>query len=129
MVHKKINKIKRKKAGDRLGWKAEWIKEGGKEMEKSLAVLFNRIEEEWEIPKEGQLTTIKSVRKKRNQNKLKKRQRGLFMMNVVSKVYERVKKSRKENIHKNMSQMQRAARTQRSTMDNIKYIKIKNWET
>ena len=72
------------------------------------------------------MTTIKSVRKKRNQNKLKKRQRGLFMMNVVSKVYERVKKSRKENIHKNMSQMQRAARTQRSTMDNIKYIKIKN---
>ena len=47
-------------------------------------------------------------------------------MNVVSKFYERVKKSRKENIHKNMSQMQRAARTQRSTMDNIKYIKIKN---
>ena len=72
------------------------------------------------------MTTIKSVRKKRNQNKLKKCQRGLFMMNVVSKVYERVKKSRKENIHKNMSQMQRAARTQRSTMDNIKYIKIKN---
>ena len=72
------------------------------------------------------MTTIKSVRKKRKQNKLKKRQRGLFMMNVVSKVYERVKKSRKENIHKNMSQMQRAARTQRSTMDNIKYIKIKN---
>ena len=72
------------------------------------------------------MTTIKSVRKKRNQNKLKKRQRGLFMMNVVSKFYERVKKSRKENIHKNMSQMQRAARTQRSTMDNIKYIKIKN---
>ena len=72
------------------------------------------------------MTTIKSVRKKRNQNKLKKRQRGLFMMNVVSKFYERVKKSRKENIHKNMSQIQRAARTQRSTMDNIKYIKIKN---
>ena len=66
MVKKGINKIKRKKAGDRLGWKAEWLKEGGKEMAKSLAVLFNRIEEEGEIPKQCHLTTIKSVRKKGN---------------------------------------------------------------
>ena len=29
MVKKEINKMKRKKAGDKLGWKAEWIKEGG----------------------------------------------------------------------------------------------------
>ena len=29
MVKKKINKMKRKKPEDRLGWKAEWIKEGG----------------------------------------------------------------------------------------------------
>ena len=42
MVEKEINKIKRKKAGDRLGWKVEWIKEGGKEMAKVL--LFCLIE-------------------------------------------------------------------------------------
>ena len=30
MVKKEINKMKIKKAGDRLDWKAEWIKEGGK---------------------------------------------------------------------------------------------------
>ena len=30
MVEKEINQMKRKKAGDRLGWKAEWIKEGGR---------------------------------------------------------------------------------------------------
>ena len=44
--------MKRKKARDWLGWKAEWIKEGEKEMAKSLAVLFNRIEEEGEISKQ-----------------------------------------------------------------------------
>ena len=119
MVKKEINKMKRKKAGDRLGWKAEWIKEGGKEMAKSLAVLFNRIEEEGEISKLWQLTTIKSVRKKGNQDKLSESQRGLFMVNVVSKVYERVKKTQNEKIHKNMNQMQCVGRTQRSTMDNI----------
>ena len=70
--------MKRRKAGDWLGWKAEWIKEEGKEMAKSLAVLFNRIEEEGEIPKQWQLTTIKSVRKKGNQDKLNESQRGII---------------------------------------------------
>ena len=87
-------------------------------MAKSLAVLFNRIEEV-EISKQWQLTTIKSVRKKGNQGKLSESQRGLFMVNVVSTVYERVKKTQNEKIHKNMNQMQCAGRTQRSTMDNI----------
>ena len=42
MVKKEINKMKRKKAGDRLGWKAEWIKEGGRKWQKVL--LFCLIE-------------------------------------------------------------------------------------
>ena len=88
-------------------------------MAKPLAVLFNRIEEEGEIPKQLQLTTIKLVRKKGNQDKLSESQRGLFMVNVVSKFYERVKKTQNEKIHKNMNQMQCAGRTQRSAMDNI----------
>ena len=105
MIKKEISKMKRKKAGDRLAWKTEWVKEGGKKMAKSLAVLFNRIEEEGEIPKQWQLTTIKSSKKKGNQDKLSDSHRGLFMMNVVSKVYERVKKTQNEKIHKNMNQM------------------------
>ena len=88
-------------------------------MAKSLAVLFNITEEEGEIPKQWQLTTMRSVRKKGNQHKLSVIQRGLFMVNIVSKVYERVKKSQNEKIHKNMNQMQCVGRTQRSTMDNI----------
>ena len=64
-------------------------------MEKSLAVLFNRIEE-GEIPKQWQLTTIKLVRKKGKQGKLSENQRRLFMVNVASKVYERVKKIQNE---------------------------------
>ena len=57
-------------------------------MAKRLAVLLNRIEEEGGMPKQWQLTTIKSVRKKGNQGKLSESQRGLFMVNVLSKVYE-----------------------------------------
>ena len=63
-------------------------------MAKRLPVLFNRIEEEGEIPKQLQLTTIKLVRKKENQDKLSESQRGLFMVNVVSKFYESQKDSK-----------------------------------
>ena len=41
-----------------------------------------------------------------NQDKLSESQRALFMVNVVSKVYERVKKTQNEKIHQNMNQMQ-----------------------
>ena len=41
------------------------------------------------------------------------------MMNVVSKAYERVKKTENEKIHKNMNQIQCSGRTQRPIMDNI----------
>ena len=61
----------------------------------------------------------KSVRKKENQRKLSESQRGLFMVNVVSKDYERDKNTQNEKVHKNMKQMQCASRIQRSTMDNI----------
>ena len=88
-------------------------------MAKPLAVLFNRIEEDGEIRKQLQLTTIKLVREKGNQDKLSESQRGLFMVNVVSKFYERVKKTQNEKIHKNMNQIQCTGRTQRLTIDNI----------
>ena len=36
MVKKAIAKLKNKRASDRLGWGAEWLKEGGEEIVKSL---------------------------------------------------------------------------------------------
>ena len=53
--------MKNKKAADRLGWKAEWIKEGGDEMVKILYMLFNMIKTENQGPKQWQLTTVKSI--------------------------------------------------------------------
>ena len=46
MVKKAIAKLKNKTASDRLGWRTEWLKEGGEEIVKSLSILFNRIERE-----------------------------------------------------------------------------------
>ena len=80
--------MKNKKAADRLGWKAEWIKEGGKEMVKSLYILFNRIKTENKIPKLWQLTTVKSIHKGGVTENIQENQRQIFLVNTVSKIYE-----------------------------------------
>ena len=45
MVKKAISTMKKRKAGDNLGWTAEWLIEAGDEMIKSLEILYNRIEQ------------------------------------------------------------------------------------
>ena len=49
-----IRRIKNNKEVDRLGWKTEWIKEGGEEMVKILYlyILLNRIKTENQIRKQ-----------------------------------------------------------------------------
>ena len=81
-------------------------------------MLYNSIEEEKCVPEEWELITIKSVRKN-GKEKVNENQRGLFLMNIVVKVHEKVKKRQNEKVHSNMSQMQTAGRKQRSTVGNI----------
>ena len=50
-----------KKAGDKNNSKTEWIKQGGSEMVQSLAILFNRVEEENKLPIKWRETKIESV--------------------------------------------------------------------
>ena len=85
--------IKIKRASDRYGWKAEWIKNGGKEMSKSLTVLYKRIEEEKCVSEEWGHITIKLVRKNEKE-KINENQRGLFLINIVANVYEKGKKAK-----------------------------------
>ena len=59
------------------------------------------------------------MKNSKNRKELSKNQRGLFLVNIVSKVYEKVKKTQNETKHNKMSEMQTADKKQRSTMDNI----------
>ena len=61
-VKKAILKMKNNKSGDRSRWKAEWLKEGD-EMIESLTAIFNRVEEEGQIPLQWRETTTKSLYK------------------------------------------------------------------
>ena len=118
-MRKAIRRMKNKKIAYRLGWKAKWIKEGEEEMVKSLYILFNRIKTENQIPKQWQLTTVKSIHKGGVKENIQENQRGIFLVNTVSKIYESALKIQNENKNENMSQMQTAGRKQRSTVDNL----------
>ena len=63
-------------------------------MIKSPEVLYNRTEQERIIPKQWP-QEIKSVDKKGNDEELSKSQRGLFLVNIASKVYEKTNKNTK----------------------------------
>ena len=72
------NELKNKKAGDRTGWEAAWLKKGGDEMVKSLVSIFNGVEEERKIPKQGSETKIKSIYKGGQKENLSETQRKIF---------------------------------------------------
>ena len=118
-IRKAIKGMNNKKAGDKNSWKAEWIKEGGSKMVHSLEILFNSVEEENKIPIQLGETKIKSVYKGGNKERIQESQRGIFLMNIVCKVYERVKKLQNENKQENISSMQTAGKKNRSTVDNL----------
>ena len=125
MVKKAIAKLKNKRASDRLGSRAEWLKEGGEEIVKSLSILFNRIEREQRTLIQWRQTTIKSIYKGGNKANISESERGIFLVNIISKVYELVKMKKITTNEKNeknnnkMSEMQAAGRKERSAMDNL----------
>ena len=65
IVRKAIKMMKNKKAPDRQGWRAEWIKEEGPEMIKSITYILNEIEDKQTIPKQWNDISITSIPKKK----------------------------------------------------------------
>ena len=98
MVKKAIAKLKTKKASDRFGWRAEWLKERGKEIFKILSILFNRIEREQKTLTQWRQTLIKSKYEGGNKVNINESQRRIFLVNIISKVFELVKRIQNEKI-------------------------------
>ena len=93
-------------------------KNGGEEIENSPVKLFNRMERENTIPIQWNQIIIRSIHKKGPKEDLAN-QRGIFLTNIVSKVYEKVKLLQNEENICNMSRMQCAERKNRSPLDHI----------
>ena len=63
MATNAIAKLKNKRASDRLGKRAEWLKTGGEEIVKNLSILFNRIKRVQRTLIKWKQITIKSIYK------------------------------------------------------------------
>ena len=77
-----------------------------------LVKLFNRMERENTIPLQWNQIIIRSIHIKGPKEDLAN-QRGIFLTNIVSKVYEKVKLLQNEENICNMSRMQCAGRKKR----------------
>ena len=62
---------------------------------------------------------MKSIHNCEVKENIQENQRGIFLVNTVSKIYESALKIQNENKNENMSQMQTAGRKQRSAVDNL----------
>ena len=116
IVKKAIKMMRNKRAPDRRGWRAEWLRNGGEEIENSLVKLFNRMERENTISLQWDQILIRSIHKKAPKENLAS-QRGIFLTNIVSKVYEKVKLLQNEENICNMSGMQCAGKKNRPPLD------------
>ena len=79
---KRGRKIKKKKAGDKQGWRGEWLLEGGVEIEKSVVNLFNAIQSTSWLPDQWNEIHIKSLHKKGSKQDLENK-RGIFLANIL----------------------------------------------
>ena len=88
-IRKTIKGLKLRKAADGEGWRNEMIKNGGKEMEKSIVKMFNKILKEGTTPRQWENMKIKSIYKNKGSRKEVKNRRGIFITNIISKVFEK----------------------------------------
>ena len=116
---KVIQSLKLHKAGDKTGWKNEFLKCGSQEMETSLHKIFETATRDQEIPEEWELVLIKSIMKKKPHNEMKNK-RGLFLTSIVGKAYERVIKERnEEQLWSGTTESQTGGKKKRGTIDNV----------
>ena len=87
-----IKDLKRGKARDCYDWSNEMILDGGDEMTQSITKMADQVKATLEIPTQWNQMKVKSIHKKGEKPDLDNK-RGLFLTNVVSKVFEEIQDS------------------------------------
>ena len=64
-----------------------------------------------------------SIYKSGNKANISENQRGIFLVNIISTLYDLVKITQNEKNNRKMSKMQTAGRKERSAMDNLIMMK------
>ena len=87
-------------------------------MVKSITYIVNAVEKEQCIPVQWNDIGVTTFPKNKNKRTLDN-QRGIFLSNMISKIYEKVKYQLNYSVVSNMSEMQTGGRKERSSVDNI----------
>ena len=114
LVTKTIKDLKKGKARDSQDWNNEMMKDGGLEIIKSIEKMADRVKETYEIPEQWNSMMIKSIDKQGKKEDLKNK-RGLFLTNVVSKVFEKIQDQESTVTY---DQFQNGGTRGRGTVDN-----------
>ena len=109
-----IKELKAGKARDDRDWNNEMIMDGGEEMVESIIKMADVVKEKLEVPNQWQTMDIKSVHKKGKLADLKNK-RGLFLTNIVSKVFEKIQSNESETTY---DELQNGGTKNRCTVDN-----------
>ena len=113
-----VSQLNTKKAKDRDNWSNEIIVSGGNEMRKSLFNIFCIIDTTLSVPVEWNKMAIRTKDKRGSKLEMTNK-RGLFLTNIISKVYERIMKKRnKKQMKEKSSPWQMGGVDKRSTVDN-----------
>ena len=114
------NGLKRKKAPDKQGWRYEWVKWAGKDLEQSIKMMLNSWLEKKDYPVEWKQMNIKSISKDGRKKMKMENRRGLFLTNILSKIMEKVLINRgKEVVDRSMTQFQNGGVKGKSIADNL----------
>ena len=119
-IKKNIKKLKNKNTCDAQGWCNKMLKNGGSDIEDSLEIILNEIEEDEIIPNEWAELIIKSIYKGKGNILDMENRRGIFITNIISKLYEKIKlEENNVQLNKGISKYQCGCQKGRSTVDNI----------
>ena len=115
-----IRGLKNKKTRDRDELSNNMLKYMGKDMRESMKILINEMEENIDIPEEWNKMEILSVNKSKGKKMSLDNRRGLFITNTVSKVFERLRLGKMEEmLESKMSRFQCGGMKGRSITDHL----------
>ena len=87
-----VSELKRKKCKDKTGWNNEMVLDTGDDMIEGLLAMINKMEEERISPKQWSEMKIKAIGKPGSVLEMDNK-RGLFITDILSKIYEKVIKN------------------------------------
>ena len=102
-----IRTLKKKNTIDSQGWSNKIVLNGGDDIINSMKIILDEIDKKGQIPDEWIELIIKSISKGMGVNTEVEKRRGLFITNIISKIYEKIKMTKnKEKLDRSITKYQ-----------------------